>query len=111
MSPAVCGGSDATFVLSYPGLQGAYDRARHILTENLSELHALAGELLEKETLNGDQIRVIMKQVKDGIWAPPTSVIDSVKKGAASVVQQATKGAAAAAGAAKGSSSRPSITP
>eukprot|EP00878_Enallax_costatus_P018311 GHUV01019269.1.p1 GENE.GHUV01019269.1~~GHUV01019269.1.p1 ORF type:complete len:673 (+),score=167.71 GHUV01019269.1:211-2229(+) len=92
-------------------VQGAYDRARHILTENLSELHALAGELLEKETLNGDQIRVIMKQVKDGIWAPPTSVIDSVKKGAASVVQQATKGAAAAAGAAKGSSSRPSITP
>jgi ATP-dependent metalloprotease len=92
-------------------VQGAYDRARHILTDNLSELHALAGELLEKETLNRDQIRVIMKQVKDGSWSPP-SVIDSVKKGAASVVQSATKGAAAAAGAAKGSSgSRPGIAP
>lgn len=46
-------------------LQGAYDRARSILTRNESELHALAGELLEKETLGGDQIRVIMKQVSD----------------------------------------------
>jgi len=45
-------------------LQGAYDRARSILTSNESELHALAGELLEKETLGGDQIRVIMKQVR-----------------------------------------------
>jgi ATP-dependent Zn protease len=45
-------------------LQGAYDRARTILTRNEGELHALAGELLEKETLSGDQIRVIMKQVR-----------------------------------------------
>lgn len=82
-------------------VQGAYDRARSILTSNESELHALAGELLEKETLGGDQIRVIMKQVQEGRWTPP-SVVESVKKGAASVVASAKTGAAAAAGAAKG---------
>jgi ATP-dependent metalloprotease len=44
-------------------LQSAYVRARTILTRHESELHALASELLEKETLGGDQITVIMKQV------------------------------------------------
>jgi ATP-dependent Zn protease len=43
--------------------QSAYTRARTILTRNESELHALAGELLEKETLSGEQISGIMKQV------------------------------------------------
>jgi ATP-dependent Zn protease len=45
-------------------VQGAYDRARSILMANLGELHALADELLDKETLSGDQIRVIMGQVR-----------------------------------------------
>lgn len=44
--------------------QSAYIRARNILTSNESELHALAGELLEKETLSGEQISSIMKQVR-----------------------------------------------
>lgn len=47
--------------------QSAYDRARTILTRNESELHALAGELLEKETLSGEQISGIMKQVGGGL--------------------------------------------
>jgi ATP-dependent metalloprotease len=89
-------------------VQGAYDRARSILTSNESELHALAGELLEKETLSGEQIRVIMKQVQEGRWTP--IVVESVRKGAQSVVQSATKGAAAAAGAAKGTT-RPGMAP
>jgi ATP-dependent metalloprotease len=41
-------------------VQGAYDRARSILMANLGELHALADELLDKETLSGEQIRGIM---------------------------------------------------
>lgn len=40
-------------------------------------------------------------QVQEGRWTPP-SVVESVKKGAASVVASAKTGAAAAAGAAKG---------
>jgi ATP-dependent metalloprotease len=45
-------------------VQGAYDRARSILMGNLGELHALADELLDKETLSGEQIRSIMSQVR-----------------------------------------------
>ncbi|KAF8056381.1 FTSH5 [Scenedesmus sp. PABB004] len=90
-------------------VQGAYDRARAILTGHEGELHALAGELLDKETLSGEQIRGIMRQVREGSWQP--RVVESVKKGAASVVQSATKGAAAAAGAAKGGGGRPGLAP
>jgi hypothetical protein len=51
-------------------VQSAYVRARNILTSNESELHALAGELLEKETLSGEQISGIMKQVGPGPSRP-----------------------------------------
>ena len=37
-----------------------YDRARHVLTENIDQLHALAGALLELETLTGDEIKKVM---------------------------------------------------
>ncbi len=40
--------------------QTAYERARAILTSHESELHTLAGALLEKETLSGEQIRAVM---------------------------------------------------
>ncbi|KAF6262260.1 membrane AAA-metalloprotease [Scenedesmus sp. NREL 46B-D3] len=50
-------------------VQGGYDRARSILTANLGELHALADELLDKETLSGDQIRGIMVQVGPALRA------------------------------------------
>eukprot|EP00879_Flechtneria_rotunda_P015759 GHRR01016481.1.p1 GENE.GHRR01016481.1~~GHRR01016481.1.p1 ORF type:complete len:376 (+),score=125.40 GHRR01016481.1:597-1724(+) len=87
-------------------VQGAYDRARSILTKYESELHALASELLEKETLSGDDIRTIMKQVSDGSFMP-SSMMENMRKSAQSVVDSATKGAAAAAEAAKGGSKRP----
>ncbi|WIA14883.1 hypothetical protein OEZ85_001600 [Tetradesmus obliquus] len=93
-------------------LTTSYARARAILDSHAGELHALADELLDKETLSGEQIRGIMAQVNSGQWKSPASVMDSVKKGAATVVQSAAKGAAAAAGAAKGSSSsRPGVAP
>jgi ATP-dependent metalloprotease len=44
-------------------LQGAYERARKVLVTHQHELHALAGELLEKETLSGDQIKELITQV------------------------------------------------
>jgi cell division protease FtsH len=39
----------------------AYSKARRILTENIEELHRLARGLLEHETLNGDEIRTVLR--------------------------------------------------
>ncbi len=39
----------------------AYGKARHILTENIEELHRLARGLLEHETLSGDEIRTVLR--------------------------------------------------
>ncbi|EFJ42764.1 hypothetical protein VOLCADRAFT_83523 [Volvox carteri f. nagariensis] len=41
-------------------VQGAYDRARAVLTKHERELHRLAAELMEKETLSGEQIRSML---------------------------------------------------
>ncbi|HQS84364.1 MAG: cell division protein FtsH [Alphaproteobacteria bacterium 16-39-46] len=38
----------------------AYDKARKILTENLTDLHTLAKGLLEYETLSGDEIKSVL---------------------------------------------------
>jgi cell division protease FtsH len=37
-----------------------YDRAKQLLTEHIDQLHAIAGALLEYETLTGDEIRKVM---------------------------------------------------
>ena len=42
-------------------MDGAYARAKHILTENIEELHRLARGLLEYETLSGDEIRTVLR--------------------------------------------------
>ncbi len=42
-------------------VQGAYDRARTLLEQNMDKLHALAGALLEREILDRDEIDRIMK--------------------------------------------------
>jgi cell division protease FtsH len=39
----------------------AYNKARHLLTENVEELHRLARGLLEHETLSGDEIRTVLR--------------------------------------------------
>jgi cell division protease FtsH len=41
-------------------VQGAYDRARTILKENLDKLHALAAALLEREILDREEISKVM---------------------------------------------------
>ncbi|KAI8474590.1 MAG: peptidase family M41-domain-containing protein [Monoraphidium minutum] len=96
-------------------VQGAYERARAILTGHQSELHTLASALLEKETLTGDQIRGVLRggggadadadaaaAARDG---PRAAAKDGGGAGAAAAgaVQQAggvVRGAAAAAAAA-----------
>ncbi len=42
-------------------VDGAYDRARKILEDNIDQLHALAKALLEYETLNGEEIAALLK--------------------------------------------------
>jgi ATP-dependent metalloprotease len=47
-------------------LQGAYERARKVLKQHEHELHALAAELVEKETLSGIQIKELLARVAAG---------------------------------------------
>jgi cell division protease FtsH len=41
-------------------VQGAYDRAKKLLSDNIDKLHALAGALLEREILDRDDIENIL---------------------------------------------------
>jgi cell division protease FtsH len=45
-------------------IDNAYMSARHILTENIEELHRLARGLLEYETLSGEEIRTVLRGEK-----------------------------------------------
>ncbi|MBR0665817.1 ATP-dependent metallopeptidase FtsH/Yme1/Tma family protein [Roseomonas hellenica] len=42
-------------------IDGAYARAKQILTENVEQLHLLAKALLEHETLSGDEIKQVIR--------------------------------------------------
>jgi cell division protease FtsH len=42
-------------------IDGAYARAKQILTENIEQLHLLAKALLEHETLSGDEIKQVIR--------------------------------------------------
>ena len=42
-------------------VEGAHDRAKQVLTDNIDELHALAKALLEYETLTGEEINKAVK--------------------------------------------------
>jgi cell division protease FtsH len=55
-------------------VKGGEDEARHILTEKLTELHAVAKALLEFETLSGDEIINVMKGI------PPVRIEDESNK-------------------------------
>lgn len=46
--------------------QAAYARAKHVLRQHERELHALAQELIDKETLTGAQIKELLTRVKAG---------------------------------------------
>jgi cell division protease FtsH len=41
-------------------VEEGYDTAKRVILENIDDLHAIAGALLEYETLSGDEIRDLM---------------------------------------------------
>lgn len=43
-------------------IDGSYSRVKHLLNENLSVLHCLATQLIEKENLTGDEVDRIIKE-------------------------------------------------
>jgi ATP-dependent metalloprotease len=47
-------------------VKNAYSRARVILMQHEKDLHKLAKELLDKETLSGEQIRSLLKITSSG---------------------------------------------
>jgi cell division protease FtsH len=42
-------------------VKGAYERAKSLLSENLDKLHALARRLIEKETVDRDELQAILQ--------------------------------------------------
>lgn len=77
-------------------LQKAYENAKNILTIHQKELHALASQLLEHETLTGVQIKALLLQVNEKTsWSARPSVTASP---AAAAAANAAKAAAAAVG-------------
>jgi len=46
-------------------VRGCYERARGLLSGNMNALHAIAGKLLEKEALDGQEIDVIIRESMD----------------------------------------------
>lgn len=58
----IAGGQDLQFAMQVKDLvQKAYTRAQRILTQHERDLHTLAKELLDKETLSGEQIKKLLK--------------------------------------------------
>jgi cell division protease FtsH len=51
-------------------VEGAYENALEILRTHTDKLHALSAALLERETLDGDEIKMVL----DGIPLPPRLV-------------------------------------
>ncbi|CAI7863291.1 unnamed protein product [Closterium sp. NIES-54] len=88
-------------------LQRAHDNARAILVKHEAELHALAGALLERETLTGAQVKAVLEAARNkaGAAAAATAGVAAVAvagdgAAASSVPKTATAAAAAAAAAA-----------
>ncbi|MDL2269496.1 ATP-dependent zinc metalloprotease FtsH [Desulfosarcina sp. OttesenSCG-928-A07] len=55
-------------------IMGAYKRAHFILNEHLDVLHALANALLDKETVLGSELDVIIRKTRPGIVLPEKPV-------------------------------------
>ncbi|VVT22148.1 protease, ATP-dependent zinc-metallo [Sphingomonas sp. EC-HK361] len=66
-------------------VEGGLDRAKHVLTEHVDQLHLLAGALLEYETLSGDEIKKLIAgediaRIDNGPKAPRVTVGTSIPK-------------------------------
>jgi cell division protease FtsH len=63
----------------------AYERAKKILTEKLAELHVMAETLLERETIDGEEVKMILHgaklpPMKQAEPAPDTAVDEPAKE-------------------------------
>ena len=56
-------------------VEGAHQRATHILTEHQEQLHLLAQALLEYETLTGDEIKALLEDGKIDRPEQPTGPV------------------------------------
>ncbi len=64
-----------------------YDRAKQLLSDNIDQLHALAGALIELETLSGDEIkrvlageRVDRNDLRTTVTAPAAAGLSAIPK-------------------------------
>ena len=83
-------------------LERAYSNAKSILMSHDNELHALAGALLEKETLTGAQIKAMLAQVNGIEKLAPAQVATPTALPTPAAAAAAAKAAAAAAAASAG---------
>ena len=60
-------------------VEGGLNRAKHLLTEHVDQLHLLAGALLEYETLSGDEIKKLIAGDDIGPRRPGSEAIGSAR--------------------------------
>lgn len=51
----------------------SYERAKKLISENIAKLHLLAEELMKKETLEGEEVRLLLEQNGDAAVSPVIS--------------------------------------
>ena len=66
-------------------VEGAHDRAKQILTDNLDQLHRLAAAMLEYETLSGDEVKKAMDGEDLGRDEPGTKAATPVPAAGSSI--------------------------
>ena len=62
-------------------LNSAYERAQNVLRTHEAELHTLAKELLDKETLTGHQIKDLLQKYPAAAKQAAENVVKTVKEG------------------------------
>ena len=90
-------------------VEGCHARAKQLLTDNLEHLHAIAKALLERETISGADIDMLLK----GETLPPVEIQADVPKdmGAGSEAPKTEDGAPDAAQASESALSAPAAAP
>ncbi|WP_027190137.1 ATP-dependent zinc metalloprotease FtsH [Fundidesulfovibrio putealis] len=90
-------------------VEGCHARAKQLLTDNLEHLHAIAKALLERETISGAEIDMLLK----GETLPPVEIQADVPKdmGSASETPKPEAGAPDAAQASENTPSAPKAAP
>ena len=69
-----------------------YDRATQLLSDNIDQLHALAGALIELETLSGDEIKRILAGETIDRGSPMHTVPVAIHAGPSAVPKTGRRG-------------------